>query len=237
MLKKRAKDRPEKTLSIEIYNCLDFQRMRLHWNGCGLILHELCHVIHQHTFPAGLENIQIKHAFALATKSGRYEQVLRRDWAGKDIDCDMAYAMVDHREFFAEMSVTYWSRGYENLDSEVHSKMERVSPPILSPCVKERVAQRSNISIGASSSQGRQVFPIGWWARPRIPHCNKFYPFTRGQLQSYDGDTFRAIDNLWYEISMWDDPSVEDRCIGCWHPRRWKRTQVIEVECSDTVDL
>jgi hypothetical protein len=42
------------------------------------------------------------------------------------------------------------------------------------------------------------------------PPCNKFYPFTRGQLQHHDMETYRVINELWREIEQWDDP-MEDR--------------------------
>ena len=70
-------DLPQKALGIEIYNCNEYKRNRLHWNGCGLILHELCHLIHQLLLPDGLENYQIKEAYEIAMRSGKYENVLR----------------------------------------------------------------------------------------------------------------------------------------------------------------
>lgn len=63
--------------------------MRNHWNGSGLILHELCHLIHQHALPDGLENRDVKNAFQNAVASGIYERTLRRDWVGLEIDYDM----------------------------------------------------------------------------------------------------------------------------------------------------
>ena len=240
----RAKDRPEKTLGIEIYNCVDYQRMRLHWNGCGLMLHELCHLIHQHALSEGLENAQVKQAFTTAGKSDLYEQVLRRDWAGKDVDCDMAYAIVDHREFFAEMSVAYWSRAYHELDRENHSKMEKTSPPILETAVKARAAKQGIVTTDSSFRGGvlERLLSIGGRTRTKWPHCNKFYPFTRGQLQRYDRQTFQAIDCLWNEISMWEDPYMfgqRDCCTGCWYPRVSKtpKPAFVVPKHSDLVDL
>lgn len=51
--------------------------MRLHWQGSGLLLHELCHLIHQFTLPNGLENATVIEAFDKATKSGLYDRTLR----------------------------------------------------------------------------------------------------------------------------------------------------------------
>jgi hypothetical protein len=70
-------DLPQKTLGIEIYNCIEYKRNRLYWNGCGLILHELCHLIHQLVLPDGLHNHQIKNSYECAMRTGKYEEVLR----------------------------------------------------------------------------------------------------------------------------------------------------------------
>ena len=56
---------------------MEYKRNRLYWNGCGLMLHELCHLIHQLILPDGLENSQIKSAYECAMRSGIYEEVLR----------------------------------------------------------------------------------------------------------------------------------------------------------------
>lgn len=85
----RARDRPDKVHGIEIYDCKDYQRMRLHWNGCGLIMHELCHLLHQHALKDGLSNRTILDAYSKAKSSGLYEKTLRRDWAGQDEDTDL----------------------------------------------------------------------------------------------------------------------------------------------------
>lgn len=94
----RARDRPDKVGGIEIYDVRDYQRMRLHWNGAGgLILHELCHLIHQHCLVDGLFNAKLWHAYDLAKQSTLYENTLRRDWAGLECQTDLAYAMIDHK--------------------------------------------------------------------------------------------------------------------------------------------
>jgi hypothetical protein len=61
--------------------------MRLHWNGCGLLLHELSHLIHQ--FCLGLDDPRVQRLYEQAEKSGAYDQTLRRDWAGMEEDYDM----------------------------------------------------------------------------------------------------------------------------------------------------
>uniref|UniRef100_A0A7S3KWZ5 Uncharacterized protein n=1 Tax=Amphora coffeiformis TaxID=265554 RepID=A0A7S3KWZ5_9STRA len=162
-----ARDRPDKVMSIEIYNAGDFCRMRQHWNGCGLLLHEYCHVIHQHVL--GLQNQRIIDLYEDACRSGRYDRTLRRDWAGKEDDHDMHYCMVDHKEFFAEISVTYLAQGYKHLDRADTSQLETCSPPIMEPIVRQRLR----------NYKGRLLDPIP----PREGHCNKFQPFTSGWVQ------------------------------------------------------
>lgn len=237
-----ARDRPEKARGIEIYSCFDFERMRLHWNGCGLLLHEFCHLIHQ--FCLGLDHPEVEELYVEAYKSGRYEETLRRDWAGKDEDFDMAYAMVDFKEFFAEMSVTYLSKGYHDLDTANKSIMEECCPPLLEPVVTKRVLKKYNLEDnpyrdGSDENcsfwgslfrkDGRAFFSAGSVPKLRIvdpiwqeaaigrgcrdiTHCNKFYPFTCGQLKQCDPELFVAMSNLWNEIAMYDDPEEDLPC-------------------------
>ena len=41
-----------------------------------------------------------------------------------------------------------------------------------------------------------------------VKHCNKFFPFTRKQLQIHDTQTYITIKNIWTkDISNWDDPN------------------------------
>lgn len=231
-LVKCARDRPEKARGIEIYSCWDFERMRLHWNGCGLLLHEFCHMIHQ--FCLGLDHPAVEQSFQEAFHSGRYEKTLRRDWAGKDEDHDMAYAMVDVKEFFAELSVTYWSNGFHPLDKADKSIMEACSPPLLEPNVTDRVMQKyglKNDGAYRTNSDDRCSFLLARKSVPRlrmvdpiwqeaaigrgcrdVTHCNKFYPFTRGQLKHHDPKLYAAMRELWNEIAMYDDPEEGTPC-------------------------
>ena len=109
-----ANDIPDKTKCVEIYNCFSYLQQRLHWNGHGLLLHEYCHLIHQICLTGegsgsgddagstnndnvgisnntnnGLFNPTIIKAYEKAQQSGLYDNVLRRDWAGKYEDYDM----------------------------------------------------------------------------------------------------------------------------------------------------
>lgn len=116
--------------------------MRLHWNGAGLLVHEFCHLIHQFALKDGLCNAKVLQAYLAAKQSGRYDRTLRRDWAGQDRDYDLAYAMVDHKEFWSELSTTYLCNNYEHLDKANNTIMGHCSPPITEPHVLERLRQR-----------------------------------------------------------------------------------------------
>jgi len=291
-----ACDTPQKALGIEIYSCVDFQTMRLHWNGSGLLLHEYCHLIHQCCLDDGLENKIVESLYERADTSGKYEKVLRRDWAGKIkandtqqqqqqqqqqqtlevADSDLAYAMVDAKEFFAELSVAFFCTKYRSLDKADPNTMEACSPPLLHPDATKRIenlvlererALGNNLtdpqnyyrflggseyrSMGNNNSKKDSFdcwapFPplerfvrnlqrqlksmddsreedvqLAQWKRlidpffqeraasrncATIGHCNKFYPFTRGQLKRHDQELFEELRNVWREISMWEDP-------------------------------
>jgi len=251
-----ARDRPDKVWGIEIYDCRDYQRMRLHWNGAGLICHELCHLIHQFALQDGLRNAKVLQAYLAAKHSGLYDKTLRRDWAGLDCDWDLAYAMVDHKEFFAELSVAYLSDTYQHLEKGDSSMMESCSPPYLEHNVVKRIKERklqmtipeakgsvrgipnrqlSHYSTNVDDDEdGREsavsiknpflqflhcLFKL---CRPasnktnplkRIhPPCNKFYPFTRGQLRGHDAQTYDVVRELWREIELWEDPKDDLLC-------------------------
>jgi hypothetical protein len=233
--------------------------MRLHWNGCGLIMHELCHLIHQQVLPEGLENADVVNAYTRARTSGLYDTVLRRDWAGKDLDCDLAYAMCDAKEFFAEISVSFLSNNYPELDNADRSDIELCSPPIIEPTVLARVRDRQQLDGSGRPEQviGPDRRPVGTFPpqeslawlfsfietfKNRGLHCNKFYPFTTGQLRSFDPNSYKAIDSLWRLIAQWDDPNRDPICskpIGCWTP--WKGNQrvhvVANVVTADTIEF
>lgn len=70
-------DNPQKCHGIEIYNCFEYLSNRLHWNGCGLILHELCHIVHQLVLTNGLHNGKVQDMYDAAMASGKYEEVFR----------------------------------------------------------------------------------------------------------------------------------------------------------------
>lgn len=197
-----ACDKVEKAPGIEIYNCFDYRRMRWHWNGSGLLLHELCHIIHQ--FCLGLDNEIVQEAYVQAKDSGIYDSILRRDWAGLDVDKDLAYALINQKEFFAELSVAYWSDSYDKIVGKNPSSMMESSPPFTSQSVIARL-DKANYKIADKSLF--QKMPLLCWKKNLgiPPHCNKFYPFTRGQFQCMDPQSFRVFEHLWKEIEGWQD--------------------------------
>lgn len=232
--------------------------MRLHWNGCGLLLHEICHLVHQLALPNGLDNDSVKEAYCLAKASGLYDCVRRRDWAGMDKDYDLAYAMVDEKEFFSEMSTTYWSQHPDKaLDRQDPHQILLCSPPFTEPNVIARI--RSKAVGGGLLPSKNEAQPRngdhsshGWfsrWCITRPQHCNKFYPFTRGQLQHYDKATFEVMHQLWNDIAMWKDPwrdgALREPNHGCfcWLKRRCSHADEnhdkneVESTCNDTVEL
>ncbi len=76
-INKSIHDRPDKVLGIEIYNCFEYLENRDHWNGCGMLLHEFCHLIHQLVLPDGLDNIDVKNMYDCAMRSRIYDEVIR----------------------------------------------------------------------------------------------------------------------------------------------------------------
>ena len=212
-------DLPQKSKSIEIYNAAEYLIMRRHWNGCGLILHELCHLIHQLVLPHGLNNELVLEAFGNILNKERYDTVYRRDWGYSEEQVDCAYATINHKEFFAELSVAYWSRGYDTyLKSQASDKsLESVSPPFMAIDVLQRQrgtkGARMDYEIYNSYKDtlnwkeqvdnvltGGRAFGTG--------HCNKFYPFCCQQFREFDQETFDVFEHLWTCIGKWRDPYV-----------------------------
>jgi len=163
--------------------------------------------------------------------------------------------MVNHKEFFSEMSVTFLAGAYTDFDSEDKMRMERCSPPLMAPTVVERVQSKgyyvtlvaeSTLHYNGASTPlieseqyldkvaSKVQWPItnsirGVWQllsrrdsdliRPRVPHCNKFYPFTKGQLEKHDPDLFAVYEELWEQIGEWKDEAKEKPCFrlrSCW---------------------
>lgn len=71
-----------------------------------LILHELAHAYHDQVL--GFDHPGIKEAFGLAEKSGTYNSVKR--FTGKKTITDKAYAMSNHKEYFAETTEAFFGQ-------------------------------------------------------------------------------------------------------------------------------
>ncbi len=71
-------------------------------------LHELAHAYHFRVLEGGFDNAEIKAAFDRAKASGNYDLVERRHGTGKPTTREMAYAMTDPMEYFAECSEAYF---------------------------------------------------------------------------------------------------------------------------------
>ena len=198
-------DHPDKAFGIEIYSVTVYMRMRHHWNGCGLILHELCHLIHQVVL--GLDCSVVMDAYKRAEQSGQYQSVLRRDWAGKEQQRDLSYSMVDHKEFFAEFSVTYLARCYRELDAKDGRSMMDCCPPLTEPSVLARLGIHEQ-PLTTLERLSKRLF-----GGPSF--CNKFYPFTNGQLRHYDPTVYREMEMFWTRIEAWNDPKSTQTCC-CW---------------------
>lgn len=71
-----------------------------------LILHELAHAYHDQVL--GFDHEGIKEAFRLAEKSGTYDSVQR--FTGRKTITDKAYAMSNHKEYFAETTEAFFGQ-------------------------------------------------------------------------------------------------------------------------------
>ena len=229
-------DIPQKALGVEIYNCAEYECMRLHWNGCGLLLHEFCHLIHQVILKDGLQNEMIMGVFGEALEGGLYDDVMRRDWAFSSGDRDAAYATINHKEFFSELSVAYLSRGYDkhvsSSQSKMNIKMADCTPPIMAFDVIQRMeeqeTQQGQDSISKECVETYVEHQQNWMDKLKQAigksgkgHCNKFFPFTHQQLREFDPLTYAVFSQAWKTISNSDDPIEVQRghnvmkCDGC----------------------
>jgi len=212
-----ARDNPDKKESIEIYNASEYQKMRLHYNGSGLILHELCHIIHQKVLPGGLRNAMVIEIHKIAKQTGKYSKVLRRDWADRSVDTDKAYCIVNHKEFFAEISVAFLADFYHDLDDAGDTTvMAECSPPFISPGLVDRIEHHQTLESWSTRSFINKC-RVMMARRDSVilrHHCSQFFPFTRGQLRRYDPRVFKCFMTLWGFIERWED--VEGKwCYGC----------------------
>ena len=86
-------------------------------------LHELAHAFHDRVLPKGFRNPELKAAYELAKQSGRYDRVERQDDKGRR-QMDVAYAMTDPQEYFAESTEAYFTKNdffpYDRVELSQH---------------------------------------------------------------------------------------------------------------------
>lgn len=201
----------------------------------------------------GLDNTEVINLFQDTYSKRKYlSGILRRDWAGKTKDTDKAYCMVNHKEFFAEMSVTFLSSSYPELDdgfgngSNSYITMLSHCPPLQNHNVIGAVRKKYDDNTKLTSQNASLMRLLQVSVDPhkptqshqqsllscffprlccggnssseiieenRLPHCNKFFPFTRGQLKHYDRHLYDAIANLWKQIEFYEDEdAAADEC-------------------------
>ena len=71
-----------------------------------MVLHELAHAYHDQVL--GFNDTRIRDAFEAAEASGGYDEVDR--FNGNKIVKDRAYALSNHKEYFAESTEAYFGR-------------------------------------------------------------------------------------------------------------------------------
>lgn len=95
---------PDMAKAVEFTNIVIFadecRRMPM------MALHELAHAYHDQVL--GYHNPDIIEAFKAATASGRYELVW--NWTGKTYIQRKAYALSNHKEYFAETSEAFFGK-------------------------------------------------------------------------------------------------------------------------------
>ncbi len=95
---------PAMARCVEITDVADFEfeNTRMPY----LMLHELAHAYHDQVL--GFNNAEVREAFEAAEASGGYEEVDR--FTGRKIVRDRAYALSNHKEYFAESTEAYFGK-------------------------------------------------------------------------------------------------------------------------------
>ena len=91
--------------------CVEFTDARIFEAECRrmpcFVLHELAHAYHDQVL--GFDNPEIIAAYRHAVASGSYDAVER--WNGdRPTTVERAYAMTDHKEYFAESTEAFFGR-------------------------------------------------------------------------------------------------------------------------------
>lgn len=94
----------EMVKSIEVTNVknFEFENKRMPY----VMLHELAHAYHDQVL--GFKDVRIREAFERATDSGVYDDVRR--FTGRKYIQDKAYALSNHKEYFAESTEAYFGK-------------------------------------------------------------------------------------------------------------------------------
>lgn len=94
----------EMVKSIEVTNVknFEFENTRMPY----VMLHELAHAYHDQVL--GFKDVRIREAFERATDSGVYDDVRR--FTGRKYIQDKAYALSNHKEYFAESTEAYFGK-------------------------------------------------------------------------------------------------------------------------------
>ncbi|MDX1952367.1 MAG: hypothetical protein SFY81_09280 [Verrucomicrobiota bacterium] len=109
---------PDKEFGIEISNATNF----LSWSSTdqpSMLLHELAHAYHDRVL--GWSNSAVKAAYQNALSSKLYDKVCRQ---GGGIE--RAYALVDEREYFSELTEAYF--GKNDFFPFIRSELEKHDP-------------------------------------------------------------------------------------------------------------
>jgi hypothetical protein len=106
-LEKNGRD-PEMAKGVEFTNLaiFDAETDRMP----NLALHELAHAFHDRAIPMGFANPEIRGAFETAKAGGKYDKVERRHGGNRPNTFEMAYAMTNASEYFAETTEAFFGK-------------------------------------------------------------------------------------------------------------------------------
>ncbi len=98
---------PAMARSVEFTNISEFESETRRMPN--FTLHELAHAYHHRVLEGGFDNADLKAAYEKAKAGGSYDQVERKDAAGR-VRLDRAYALTNPMEYFAESTEAYFSQ-------------------------------------------------------------------------------------------------------------------------------
>lgn len=102
-LKDNGRD-PAMARCVEITNVKGFPQSEVRMPY--VMLHELAHAYHHQVLT--FEDPEVMKAFRRAVASGQYNEVRR--WTGERFTTDKAYAMTNHKEYFAEVTEAFFGK-------------------------------------------------------------------------------------------------------------------------------